>query len=80
MREALERERCRLHAYVLMTNYVHLLLTPAQAKRMAQVPISAGRRYVQYIDHANGRTGILRGGRYKSSLVQAETHLSLCQR
>jgi putative transposase len=80
LREALERERCSLHAYVLMTNHVHLLLTPAQADRVLQVLISVGRRYVQSINHRYGRTGTLWDGRYKSSLVQAETYLLLCQR
>ena len=39
-----------------------------------------GRRYVQYINHTYGRTGTLWDSRYKSSLVQAETYLLLCQR
>ena len=78
--EALTRERCRLHAYVLMTNHVHLLLTPDEAERVPQVLISVGRRYVQYINATYGRTGTLWDGRYKSSLVQAETYLLLCQR
>jgi putative transposase len=80
LREALQRERCALHAYVLMTNHVHLLLTPEQADRVPQVLISVGRRYVQSINHTYGRTGTLWDGRYKSSLVQAETYLLLCQR
>ena len=78
--DALERERCRLHAYVLMTNHVHLLLTPEQADRVPQVLISVGRRYVQSINHRYGRSGTLWEGRYKSSLVQAESYLLLCQR
>ena len=78
--EALERERCRLHAYVLMTNHVHLLLTPERADRVPRVVVSVGRRSVQYFNHAYGRTGTLWDGRDKSSLVQAETYLLLCQR
>ena len=53
---------------------------PEQAERVPQVLISVGRRYVQYINHIDGRTGTLWDGRYKSSLVQAETYLLLCQR
>ena len=79
MQEALERECCQLHAYVLMTNHVHLLLTPERANRVPQVLISVGRRYVQYINRTYGRTGTLWDGRYKSSLVQAESYLLLCQ-
>ena len=80
LHEALVRERCRMHAYVLMTNHVHLLLTPEEAERVPQVLISVGRRYVQCVNHTYGRTGTLRDGRYKSSLVQAETDLLLCHR
>jgi putative transposase len=57
LHEALVRERCRLHADVLMTNHVHLLLTPEQAERVPQVLISVGRRYVQYVNRTYGRTG-----------------------
>jgi REP element-mobilizing transposase RayT len=56
LREALRRERCQLHAYVLMTNHVHLLLTPEHATSVPRLIISVGRRYVQYINHTHGRT------------------------
>ena len=78
--EALRCEHCHLHAYVLMTNHVHLLLTPELATSVPRLIISVGRRYVQYINHTYGRTGTLWDSRYKSSLVQAETYLLLCQR
>jgi putative transposase len=80
LREALARARCCLHAYVLMTTHIHLLLTPEHAERVPQVLISVGRRYVQYINRTYGRTGTLWDGRYKSSLVQADAYLLLCQR
>jgi putative transposase len=80
LHEALVRERCRLHADVLMTNHVYLLLTPEEAERVPQVLISVGRRYVQSVNHTYGRTGTLWDGRYKSSLVQAETYLLACHR
>ncbi len=78
--EALTREHCALHAYVLMTNHVHLLVTPASAGSIPRVIIAVGRRYVQYINHSYRRTGTLWDSRYKSSLVQAETYLLFCQR
>ena len=80
LRDASQREHCKLHAYVLMTNHIHLLLTPEQATSVPHLIISVGRRYVQYINHTYGRTGILWDSRYKSSLVQADTYLLLCQR
>jgi putative transposase len=80
LREALARECCQLHAYVLMTNHVHLLLTPEQASRVPQVLISVGRLYAQYINSRYGRTATLWDGRYKSSLVRRRPICCLCQR
>ena len=48
--KALAETECELHAYVLMTNHVHLLLTPKKAHRVPELIISIGRRYVQYIN------------------------------
>ena len=78
--EALGEAQCALHAYVLMTNHVHLLLTPKKAEAVPRLIISLGRRYVQYINRSYRRTGTLWDSRYKSSLVQADTYLLLCQR
>lgn len=78
--EALKATGCQLHAYVLMTNHVHLLLTPPEPEAVSQLMISLGRRYVQYINRTYRRTGTLWGSRYKSSLVQADAYLLLCQR
>ena len=78
--EALTASGCHLHAYVLMTNHVHLLLTPPAPEAVAQLVIALGRRYVQYINKTYRRTGTLWDSRYKSSLVQADAYLLLCQR
>jgi len=78
--EALKKQRCTLHAYVLMTNHVHLLVTPERAQSIPKLIITLGRRYVQYINTTYHRTGTLWDSRYKSSLIQAETHLLSCQR
>ena len=78
--EALAEFDCALHAYVLMTNHVHLLLTPRQAEAVPKLIISLGRRYVQYVNRSYRRTGTLWDSRYKSSSVQAETYLLACQR
>lgn len=78
--EALREQDVALHAYVLMTNHVHLLLTPPRADRVPRLIISLGRRYVQYINRTYRRTGTLWDSRYKSSVVQAETCLLACQR
>lgn len=78
--EALEHCECSLHAYVLMTNHVHLLLTPRKAELVPKLVISLGRRYVQYVNRRYGRTGTLWDSRYRSSLVHAEAYLLACQR
>jgi putative transposase len=74
------RDACVLHAYVLMTNHVHLLLTPKRADVVPRLLISLGRHYVQYVNRTYQRTGTLWDSRYKSSTVQAEGYLLTCQR
>lgn len=64
---------CAIHAYVLMTNHVHLLVTPETETGIAKLMQAVGRRYVQYINR-------LWEGRYKSNLIQAETYLLTCMR
>lgn len=71
---------CAIHAYALMTNHVHLLLKAEAGEGIAKLMQAMGRRYVQYINRSYRRTGSLWEGRYKSSLVQAETYLLTCMR
>ncbi len=71
---------CAIHAYVLMTNHVHLLVTSSKPDGIAKLMQSIGRRYVQYINRSYRRTGSLWEGRFKSSLVQAEDYLLTCMR
>ena len=71
---------CAIHAYAQMTNHVHLLLTPKESGAPSRLMQSLGRRYVQYANRFYRRTGSLWEGRYKSSLVQAETYLLACYR
>lgn len=73
--EALRQTGCQLHAYVLMTNHVHLFLTPERAETIPKLLIALGRRYVQYFNRNYKRTGTLWDSRYKSSLVQADAYL-----
>lgn len=80
MQDAALRFHVAIHAYVLMTNHVHLLLTPADefgASRMIQ---SIGRRYVSHINRKYRRTGTLWEGRHKASPVDAEAYLLACYR
>ncbi|MFZ6750751.1 transposase [Undibacterium sp. Ren11W] len=72
--------RCQVHAYVLMTKHVHMLVTPETAGGLAKLMQSVGRRYVQYVNRFYKRSGTLWEGRFKSSLVQTEDYFLLCQR
>ena len=62
---------CHIHAYVLMTNHVHMLVTPMRDYGISALMQSLGKRYVQYINHRYRRTGTLWEGRYKASLIDS---------
>lgn len=76
--EAADRHRCGIHAYVLMTNHVHLLMTPEDGFGVGKVMQSVGRKYVQYFNRCHGRTGTLWEGRYRATLVDSERYLFSC--
>jgi putative transposase len=78
--EAAARRGCAVHAYVLMTNHVHLLTTPREPGGVGAMLQDLGRRYVRIINTIHGRTGTLWEGRYKSSLVDSERYLLTCHR
>ena len=80
LQESAEKFHCRIHAYVLMTNHVHLLVTPLVEQGIAQMMQALGRRYVYYVNKTYKRTGTLWEGRYKSSLVDSERYLLTCMR
>jgi len=71
---------CKVHAYALMTNHVHLLITPEETESASSPMKHLGQRYVQYINRAYRRSGILWEGRFKSCIVQDETYLLGCYR
>ena len=70
----------RIHAYVLMTNHVHLLVSSGEADGVGALMKSLGQRYVQYVNRSYRRSGSLWEGRYRSSLTQEEDYLLACQR
>jgi len=80
LHDACQRYAVSLHAYVLMTNHTHLLMTPECQYGISLVMQSLGRRYVQYINQQFRRSGTLWEGRHKSSLVQADSYLLACYR
>jgi len=66
---------CRIHAYALMTNHVHLLVTPMREEAIGDMMQALGRRYVHYVNKTYRRTGTLWEGRYKASLVDSDAYL-----
>ena len=68
------------HAYVLMTNHVHLLVSSGEADGVGAMMKSLGQRYVQYVNRSYRRSGSLWEGRYRSCLTQEEDYLLACQR
>jgi len=69
-----------VHAWVFMTNHVHLLVSPKYAGGVSKMMQSLGRQYVRYFNYRYRRTGTLWEGRYKASLIDSEAYLLTCYR
>lgn len=80
LNDACKKHKCNLHAYVLMTNHVHLLITPHTGDGISKVMQMLGRYYVQYFNYTYDRTGTLWEGRYKATLLDSEQYLLTCMR
>lgn len=78
--DACQKYDCEIHAYILMTNHVHLLMTPHSENGISKVMQSLGRYYVQYFNHQYRRTGTLWEGRYKATVLDSEQYLLICSR
>ena len=70
----------QVHAYCLMTNHIHLLLSGDHAYSVPRFMKAVNQRYVQYINGAYRRSGTLWEGRYKSSLIESERYFLTCMR
>jgi putative transposase len=80
LRRLLPESQCELHAYCLMTNHVHLLLTARAATGCARLMQRLSQLHTQYVNRNYGRTGSLWEGRFRSSLVQSERYVLACYR
>jgi putative transposase len=80
LRDQLPASGCALHAYCLMTNHVHLLLTPRDPDSCARLMRGLGRHYVPYFNKRHGRTGTLWEGRFRSCLVDSARYVLACYR
>ncbi|MEM7540097.1 MAG: transposase [Pseudomonadota bacterium] len=80
LRESAERYGCAVHAFVLMTNHVHLLMTPHDESSISRVLQHLGSKYVTYVNHTYKRSGTLWEGRHKGSVVDSERYALVCSR
>jgi len=80
LHEMADRHGCAIHAYVLMTNHVHLLLTPEREDSAGLLMKHLGQRYVQYVNRVYRRSGTLWEGRFRSCLAQSDDYVLSCYR
>ncbi len=78
--ELSERCACAVHAYVLMTNHVHLLLTPSRTEAPSLLMKHLGQRFAQHVNRRHARSGALFEGRFRSCIVDSEGYLLRCHR
>lgn len=71
---------CSVHAYALMTNHVHMLLSPERPESVSVLMKNLGQRYVQAFNRSHGRTGSLWEGRFRSSIVDTDAYFLRCHR
>lgn len=80
LREAAALQRVAVHAYVLMDDHVHLLVTPPQAGALSKVLQAIGRRYVSAFNRRHGRVGTLWDGRFRATVLENGPHVLTCMR
>jgi putative transposase len=78
--EQANKNSCEIHAWCLMTNHVHLLISPHEHSSTSLLMKGIGQRYVQYINRTYGRSGTLWEGRFRSCLVQSDSYVLACYR
>jgi putative transposase len=71
---------CAVHAYVLMSNHVHLLVTPSSPGGVSRLMHSLWERYTRYIGDASERSGPLLEERFKALGLRCRQHLLDCMR
>jgi len=80
LRQSARSSESEVHAFVLMTNHVHVLATGRRAGSLSRFMQAVGRRYAQYVNRVHERTGTLFEGRFRSSLVDCERYFFTCMR
>jgi putative transposase len=80
LQEAAARHRVAIHAYVLMTNHNHLLVSPETAFSLPRAMRHVNWRYSRYANDSQARTGSIWEGRYRAHLVEADRYFFACMR
>jgi putative transposase len=80
LKEFATKYQVEVHAWVFMTNHVHLLITPQQENAISKMMQALGRQYVRYYNYTYKRSGTLWEGRFKSCVIQSTDYLLLCYR
>jgi len=80
LRDAARQFKIAIHAYVLMPNHVHLLVSPSDSTGLGRMMQWVGRHYVPYFNVKYHRTGTLWQGRYKATVIESEQYFLLCSR
>ena len=80
LREAAVEHGVAVHAYVLMTNHIHLLVSPETAHALPRAMRHVNWRYSRYVNDSQGRTGSIWEGRYRASLIEADDYFFACSR
>lgn len=78
LREAAKRCKVAIHAYVLLPDRIHLLVTPADAQGLGKMMQWVGRQYVPYFNARHGRSGTLWHGRYRATVLDPAAHFMVC--
>jgi len=80
LHRAAGEEHCRVHAYCLMSNHVHLLMTPEDQSSCARFMKVVNQRYAQHLNRIHERTGTPWEGRYRSNAVYSMRYVLACYR
>jgi putative transposase len=80
LRQLSVKHECMVHAYCLMTNHVHLLLTPSRAEACGLLMRDLGRSYVLYFNRRHDRSGTLWEGRFRSCIAESSRYVMACYR
>lgn len=80
LEKALNTNECAMHSYVLMTNHIHLLLTPGKDSSVSKVLHATAGIYANYYNKTYNRTGPLWEGRFKSCSISNDRYFLACMR